>query len=60
MSRSIKISEQVYQEIQSYQGPRESYSHVIERALAAWRTMDAFKRGEWPPQIDTERVKQET
>lgn len=48
MSKSIKVSDEVFHELQKYQGPRESYSHVIERALAAWRAIDEFHRGELP------------
>lgn len=37
MSRSIKVSDQVYRELRELQGPRETYSHVIERLLAIVR-----------------------
>ena len=36
MSKSIKVSDEVYQTIKQFMGPQESYSHVIERALSVF------------------------
>ncbi len=43
MSRSIKITDEVYQRIQRLQGPRESYSEVIARTLDAYETIQGIK-----------------
>ena len=51
MFKSIKVSQEVYELIRKYQGPREAYSHVLERAFDAWEVIEKIKRGEWPPQI---------
>jgi len=59
MAKKISVSDEVYYRIQKYQGPRETYSHVLERAFDAWETIDAIKRGEYPPFTDQERAKQE-
>lgn len=48
---SIKVNRAIYELIRKYQGPRETYSHVLERAFDAWEIIDKIKRGEWPPQI---------
>ncbi len=40
MSKSIKISEQVYQELLLMQLPRESFSSVIERLLTLRHLLD--------------------
>ncbi len=39
MKRSIKIDDNVYQELRALQGPRETYSEVIERLLAIVRPL---------------------
>jgi len=39
MSKSIKVTDQVYKTIKKYMGPQESYSHVIERALSVFETI---------------------
>lgn len=35
MSHAIKVSDNVYQRLQRLQGPRESYSEVIDRCICA-------------------------
>ena len=59
MSKSIKVSELVFKRIQHYQGPRESYSHVIERMSDAWETLEAIKRGDYPFTESRDKAKQE-
>lgn len=59
MSKSIKVSDSVYQTIQKYQEKRESYSHVIERAFNAWETIELIKRGEFTPLVRPEKLKKE-
>lgn len=43
MNRSIKVSDEVYRLLQKYQGPRESYSDVIARALSVFEELDRIK-----------------
>lgn len=33
MSKTIKVSDEVFSDLQELQGPRETYSHVIERLV---------------------------
>ena len=40
MSRSIKVSDDVFRRIQRLQGPRETYSEVIDRCLS---TVEALR-----------------
>lgn len=44
MSRSIKITDEVYQLIRKYQAPRESYSEVIKRMAAGFEALDETRR----------------
>uniref|UniRef100_A0A6H2A6E5 Putative antitoxin n=1 Tax=viral metagenome TaxID=1070528 RepID=A0A6H2A6E5_9ZZZZ len=39
MSKSIKISDDVYERLQRLQGPRESYSEVIDRCMSTIETL---------------------
>jgi len=59
MSHSIKISDRVYQLIQKYQGPREPYSHVIERAFSVFETISEVKATLGPSHHLAERPKEE-
>lgn len=34
MSKQIRVSNEVYERLQKLQGPRESYSQVIDRAIS--------------------------
>lgn len=34
MGKQIRVSDDVYERLQKLQGPRESYSEVIERAIS--------------------------
>ncbi len=40
MSKSIKITAKVFGLILKYQGPRETYSAVIERAFTGFEALD--------------------
>ena len=59
MSKSIKVTDKVYETIKGYMGPQESYSHVIERAFDAWETIDRIKRGEFAPLVRPEKLNKE-
>lgn len=57
MSKTIRVTDAIWELIRKYQGQRESYSHVLERAFDAWETIDKIKRGEWPPLVRKEATK---
>lgn len=59
MSKSIKVSDEVYSLILRYQGVRESQSSVIKRAFAGFVALDKIKSGEWPPQSQEKIATQE-
>jgi len=58
MSKSIKVSDQVFETIQKYQGPRESYSSVIERALSVFVTITEVKETLGPSHYLMQRPKE--
>lgn len=39
MSKSIKVSDDVFERLQRLQGPRESYSEVIDRCMSTVETL---------------------
>ncbi|KKK97627.1 hypothetical protein LCGC14_2650890 [marine sediment metagenome] len=45
MSKTIKVTDAVYQTIQKHQTARESYSEVIARAFKAYETMLGIRAG---------------
>ena len=45
MSRSIKVSDEVYQELIAMLQARESFSQVIERMLKVYRTIKDVSEG---------------
>jgi hypothetical protein len=59
MSHAIKVSDAVFKIILHYQAPRETISHVIERAFEGFIVLDKIKRGEFPPTDRPEPIKQE-
>jgi len=59
MSRSIKVTDEVYRTIRKYMGAQESYSHVIERAFSVFETITEVKNTLGPSHYLMERRKQE-
>ena len=59
MSKSIKITDAVYERLQRLQGPRESYSEVIERALNAYEKIQGILDGLPASHWMQERLKEE-
>ncbi len=45
MGHSIKVTHNVYKRLQRLQGPRESYSRVIERTLSAYESILGIRDG---------------
>jgi len=59
MSKSIKITNEVYQELQKLQRPREPYSNIIARTISAYKAIQGIRDGLPPSHYLLERPKQE-
>ena len=59
MSKSIKVTDEVYATIQKHQTPRESYSEVIARAFRTYETVQGIRDGLPASHYLQERPKQE-
>ncbi len=49
MSKGIKITDKCLKLIHKYQGPRETYSQVIERAFAGLEALNTVSRSVYEP-----------
>lgn len=59
MSKSIKITDETYEELRALQGPRETYSQVILRLLAIIKPLQEAKDILGPGYHLSERPKEE-
>ncbi len=59
MSHKISVTDKVYDTIRKFQGPREPYSHVIERAFSVFETIQEVKDTLGPEHYLTQRPKVE-
>lgn len=58
MSMTIRVSDEVYRRIQALQGPRETYSEVIDRCLSVVETVKGIRDTLGPSHYLMERPKQ--
>jgi len=59
MSRKISVTDDVYYRIQSLQGPRETYSQVIDRCLSTVEAIQGVSNILGPSHYLKERPKEE-
>ena len=59
MSHTIQVTDEVFERLQRLQGPRETYSLVIERTLGAYETIQGIRAGLPASHYLQERPKEE-
>lgn len=59
MMHSIKVSDETYRKLRRLQGPRESYSKVVDRLLAIVEPLQEVKELIGPAHYLAERPKEE-